>query len=155
MTSTYKVGDDIEGKVTGIVDFRRLRENRGGSGRTWSIFPKSTGALSKIRNSSSKSATKCKVKIIDVKDGKISLSLKALKQNPWKEAAAKYKKDIAVAWHHYQIQQTRRARFDRGRCCRTCTCVGFRLGRQTSRKSRTRQDLSVQDYPLRRERIRK
>ena len=37
-----------------------------------------------------------KVRIIEIKDGKISLSLKALKPNPWKEAAAKYKKDVSV-----------------------------------------------------------
>ncbi len=39
---------------------------------------------------------KVKAKIIEVKDGKISLSIKALKQNPWKEAAAKYKKGDQV-----------------------------------------------------------
>ena len=33
-----------------------------------------------------------KVKIVDIKDGKISLSVKQLRENPWKEAAAKYKK---------------------------------------------------------------
>ena len=36
------------------------------------------------------------MKIIEIKDGKISLSIKALKPNPWVEAAKKYKKDDAV-----------------------------------------------------------
>ena len=39
---------------------------------------------------------KVKVKVIEVKEGKISLSVKALKDNPWTEAAKKYKKDDMV-----------------------------------------------------------
>ena len=39
---------------------------------------------------------KVKVKVIEIKDGKISLSIKALKTNPWKEAEKKYKKDDTV-----------------------------------------------------------
>jgi ribosomal protein S1 len=38
-----------------------------------------------------------KVKVIEVKDGKISLSMKALKENPWSEAKNKYKKDDVVS----------------------------------------------------------
>ena len=36
------------------------------------------------------------MKIIEIKDGKISLSIKALKTNPWKEGEKKYKKDDIV-----------------------------------------------------------
>ncbi len=39
---------------------------------------------------------KVKVKIIEIKDGKISLSIKALKENPWANAALKYTKDQVV-----------------------------------------------------------
>jgi ribosomal protein S1 len=39
---------------------------------------------------------KVKVKVIDVKEDKISLSIKALKPNPWHEAGKKYKKDDVV-----------------------------------------------------------
>ena len=39
---------------------------------------------------------KVKVKIIEIKDGKISLSIKALKENPWHDAEKKYKKDDVV-----------------------------------------------------------
>ena len=42
-------------------------------------------------------AEKIKVKIIEIKEGKISLSIKALKENPWKEAEKKYKKDDVVS----------------------------------------------------------
>src|SRR6185436_2058838 len=36
------------------------------------------------------------VKIIDIKEGKISLSVKALKDNPWQVAASKYNKGDSV-----------------------------------------------------------
>ncbi len=39
---------------------------------------------------------KVRVKVIDVKDGKVSLSVKALKENPWIGAAKKYKKGDTV-----------------------------------------------------------
>ena len=35
---------------------------------------------------------KVQAKIIDISNGKVSLSLKALKEDPWKEAAEKFKK---------------------------------------------------------------
>ena len=39
---------------------------------------------------------KVKAKIIEVKSGKVSLSIKALKENPWKEASETYKKGDKV-----------------------------------------------------------
>src|SRR5581483_9712480 len=39
---------------------------------------------------------KVQVKVIEVKDGKVYLSIKALKPNPWAEAGKKYKKDMVV-----------------------------------------------------------
>jgi ribosomal protein S1 len=43
-----------------------------------------------------KPGDKIKVKIIEIKDEKISLSIKALKKNPWINAENKYKKDDPV-----------------------------------------------------------
>ncbi|HYF29249.1 MAG TPA: S1 RNA-binding domain-containing protein, partial [Candidatus Paceibacterota bacterium] len=37
-----------------------------------------------------------RVKVIEVKDGKVSLSVKALRENPWKIAADKYQKGQEV-----------------------------------------------------------
>ena len=37
-----------------------------------------------------------KVKVIEIKDDKVSLSIKALIEDPWKAAGAKYKKDQKV-----------------------------------------------------------
>ena len=95
MTSTYKVGDEIEGTVTGIVDFGafvKIAEGLEGlvhiSEIDWGLVEDPKLFL--------KVGDKVKVRIIEIKDGKISLSIKALKPNPWKEAASKYKKDVAV-----------------------------------------------------------
>jgi small subunit ribosomal protein S1 len=95
MASTYKVGDEIEGRVTGIVDFGafvKIAEGLEGlvhiSEIDWGLVEDPKVFL--------KVGDKVKVRIIEIKDGKISLSIKALKPNPWKEAAAKYKKDVQV-----------------------------------------------------------
>lgn len=91
----YKIGDEVEGEVTGIVDFGvfvKVEEGLEGlvhiSEIDWALVedPK---LLFKV-------GQKIHVKIIEIKEGKISLSIKALKENPWKEAATKYKKDQTV-----------------------------------------------------------
>jgi len=91
----YNVGDELEGEVTGMVDFGvfvKVEDDLEGlvhiSEIDWSLVedPKT---LFKIGD-------KVKVKVIEIKDGKISLSIKALKPNPWKEAQSRYKKDDVV-----------------------------------------------------------
>jgi small subunit ribosomal protein S1 len=92
----YKVNDEVEGEVTGIVDFGvfiKIEDGLEGlvhiSEIDWSLVedPK---ALFKV-------GQKIKVKIIEIKDNKVSLSIKALKPNPWTEASKKYKKDDVVS----------------------------------------------------------
>ncbi|MEK7558471.1 MAG: S1 RNA-binding domain-containing protein [Patescibacteria group bacterium] len=92
----YSLGDEIDGIVTGIVDFGiflKIEEGLEGlvhiSEIDWGLVedPK---ALFKV-------GEKIHVKIIEIKDGKISLSIKALRENPWKEAEKKYKKDDTVS----------------------------------------------------------
>ncbi|MCK5060083.1 MAG: S1 RNA-binding domain-containing protein [Candidatus Pacebacteria bacterium] len=91
----YSLGDEIEGEITGIVDFGifiKIEEGLEGlvhiSEIDWSLVedPRSLYNL----------GDKVKVKIIDIKDGKISLSIKALKENPWMSAEKRYKKDNIV-----------------------------------------------------------
>ena len=96
MTGKYAVGDEIEGEVTGVVDFGafvKIEDNLEGlvhiSEIDWSLVENPRTYL--------KVGQKIKAKIIDIKEGKISLSLKALKENPWVEAAKKYKKDQKVS----------------------------------------------------------
>ncbi len=91
----YKIGDEVSGTVTGMVDFGvfvKLEEGLEGlvhiSEINWSLVG-DPRLLFKV-------GEKVKVKIIEIKENKISLSLKALKENPWVEAATKYKKDSVV-----------------------------------------------------------
>ena len=91
----YAVGDEVKGEVTGTVDFGifvKIEEGLEGlvhiSELDWSLV-EDPRALYKVGET-------VKVKIIEIKDNKISLSVKALKQNPWVEASKKYKKDALV-----------------------------------------------------------
>ena len=93
---SYVVGDEVEGTVTGVVEFGifvKLTDGVEGlvhkSEIDWGLV-EDTKAHARVGD-------KVKAKIIEVKDNKISLSLKALKENPWKEAAKKYKKGDEVA----------------------------------------------------------
>jgi small subunit ribosomal protein S1 len=91
----YALGDELTGEVTGLVDFGvfvKLEEGLEGlvhiSEIDWGLV-ENPKTMFKI-------GEKVRVKIIEIKDDKISLSIKALKENPWKEAAEKYKKDMQV-----------------------------------------------------------
>jgi small subunit ribosomal protein S1 len=91
----YVLGDVVTGEVTGVVDFGvfiKLEEGLEGlvhiSEMDWALVenPKLMFHVDE----------KVKVKIIEIKEGKISLSIKALKENPWTDAEKKYKKDDVV-----------------------------------------------------------
>jgi len=91
----YTLNEEVTGEVTGMVDFGifvKLEEGLEGlvhiSEIDWALVenPKLLFHIGE----------KVKVKIIEIKDGKISLSIKALKENPWKEGEKKYKKDDVV-----------------------------------------------------------
>ncbi len=93
--SRYAVGDVLNGTVTGAVDFGifvKLEEGLEGlvhiSELDWGLV-EDTRALYKV-------GQQVKVKVIEVKDDKISLSIKQLKENPWVSAAKKYHKDQEV-----------------------------------------------------------
>ena len=87
----YKVGDVFTGEVTGTVDFGvfvKLEDGLEGLVHISEI----DWALVEDPKTMFKIGDKIKVKVIEVKDGKVSLSIKALKTNPWEEAEKKYKK---------------------------------------------------------------
>ncbi len=91
----YPVGDTAEGEVTGVVDFGvfvKLEPGLEGlvhiSELDWGLV-ENPHALFKV-------ADKVRVKVIEIKDGKISLSIKALKENPWHTAAERYSKGMEV-----------------------------------------------------------
>ncbi len=95
IVDTYKVGDICSGDITGIVDFGifvKIEDGLEGlvhiSEIDWTLV-ENPRTLYKVGD-------KVDVKVIEVKDGKISLSIKALKENPWIEAEKKYKKGDEV-----------------------------------------------------------
>ena len=87
----YEVGDTVEGDVTGVVDFGVFVKIEEGLEGLVHISEIDWGLVEDPR-AFFKVGDKVKAKIIEIKDGKISLSVKALKENPWVEAAKKYNK---------------------------------------------------------------
>lgn len=95
LVEKYHVNDVAEGVVTGATEFGvfvKLEEGLEGlvhiSEMDW--------ALVENPKTRYKVGEKVKVKVIEIKDDKVSLSIKALTEDPWKAAAAKYKKDQTV-----------------------------------------------------------
>jgi small subunit ribosomal protein S1 len=95
LVEKYHVGDILEGIITGATEFGvfvKLEEGLEGlvhiSEMDW--------ALVENPKTRYKVGEQVKVKVIEIKDGKISLSIKTLTDDPWKVAAAKYHKDQNV-----------------------------------------------------------
>jgi len=92
----YKVGDVVEGEITGVVDFGAfikfgVEELEGLihiSELDWQLI-ESPSEIIKV-------GEKVKAKIIDISEDKVSLSLKALKKDPWQDLEKKYKKGDVI-----------------------------------------------------------
>lgn len=95
MVNKYAVGDEVVGEITGIVDFGLFLKIEDGLEGLVHISEMDWGLVENPRVLF-KVGDKVKAKIIDIKDGKVSLSIKATKPNPWTEASNKYKKDDIV-----------------------------------------------------------
>jgi len=95
IVSKYEIGDEVDGTVTGVVDFGVFVKLEEGLEGLVHISEIDWGLVDDPRNFV-KVGQKIKAKVIEVKDSKISLSLKQMKPNPWTEAAKKYKKDMSV-----------------------------------------------------------
>jgi small subunit ribosomal protein S1 len=95
LIATYQVGDMVDGEVTGMVDFGVFIKLEEGLEGLVHISEIDWGLVDDPRHFF-KVGDKVKVKIIDIKDGKISLSVKQLKNNPWQVAADKYHKGDKV-----------------------------------------------------------
>ncbi|MBI4137903.1 MAG: S1 RNA-binding domain-containing protein [Candidatus Sungbacteria bacterium] len=93
----YKVGDVVEGEITGVVDFgafMRFDTSLGIEGLIhlseidWILIENPRDVL--------KPGDLVRAKIIDIQGDKVSLSLKQLKEDPWMKIAEKYKKGDRV-----------------------------------------------------------
>ena len=92
----YKVGDEIECTVAGIVDFGIFLKLEEGLEGLVHISEIDWGLVEDPR-SMFKVGDSIKAKVIEIKDGKISLSIKALKDNPWKEFENTLKKGDIIS----------------------------------------------------------
>lgn len=95
LADRYAVGDTVEGLVTGIVDFGIFVKVEEGLEGLVHISEIDWGLVEDPRLFAKVNDT-IKVKVIDIKDGKISLSLKQMSEDPWVSASKKYKKDDTV-----------------------------------------------------------
>lgn len=93
--SRYEVGDVLDGEVTGAVDFGVFVKVEDGLEGLVHISELDWGLVDNPR-ALYKQGDKVKVRVIEVKDDKISLSIKQLKENPWVLATNKYQKDQMV-----------------------------------------------------------
>ncbi|MFT5849999.1 MAG: small subunit ribosomal protein S1 [Patiriisocius sp.] len=91
----YEVGNVLNGEVTGAVDFGVFVKIEDGLEGLVHISELDWGLVEDTRTLF-KVGDKVQVKVIEVKDDKISLSIKQLRENPWSTAASKYKKDDSV-----------------------------------------------------------
>lgn len=93
--SKYAIGDNLDCTIAGIVDFGIFLKLEDGPEGLVHISELDWGLVEDPRNIF-KVGEKIKAKVIEIKDGKISLSVKALKENPWKEFEGKLKKGDIV-----------------------------------------------------------
>ncbi len=95
ISGKYSLGDELAGSISGIVDFGVFVKLEDGIEGLVHISEIGWGLVDDPRKLF-KLGEKVSVKVIEIKDGKISLSLKALKENPWKGAEERYKKGDTV-----------------------------------------------------------
>ncbi len=87
----YNIGDEISCTIAGVVDFGIFLKLEDGLEGLVHISELDWGLVEDPR-SMFKVGEEIKAKVIEIKDGKVSLSVKALKENPWKEFEGKLKK---------------------------------------------------------------
>ncbi len=94
--SKYSVGDELDSTVAGIVDFGVFLKIEDGVEGLVHISEIDWGLVEDPRQFF-KVGDKVRAKVIEIKDGKVSLSIKRLKQNPWLEFEDKIKKGDIVS----------------------------------------------------------
>ncbi len=106
LAKNYTVGQVVEGIISGVADFGaflRFTDNPAVEGFVhvseidWRIIenPKEILKVDEV----------VKAKIVDIKDGRISLSLKALKEDPWTKVSEYFKDGDEVTGTIYSLNQ--------------------------------------------------
>ncbi len=98
---SYKKGDVVEGEITGVVDFGAFIKFPVGEDEANTVeglihISELDWQLIEDPSEIVKAKQKIKAKIVDISNGKVSLSLKALKKDPWEKIEEKYKKGDIV-----------------------------------------------------------
>lgn len=96
MVTKYLPGDELDCEVTGAVDFGLFLKIEDGLEGLVHISELDWGLVEDPKKLY-KVGEKVRAKVIGVADDKISLSIKALKPNPWKSASERYKKSDTVS----------------------------------------------------------
>ncbi len=93
----YKVGDTIGGTVSGVVDFG-IFVRFGPDERLEGLAHISELDWQMVQNPNSLFSVgdEIKAKVIDVEDGRVSLSIKALKPDPWQDIAERFPKGTEI-----------------------------------------------------------
>ena len=94
--SKFKVGDEIEGEITSVVDFGAFMRPEGTHMEGLIHISEIDWTLIEDPRELLKPGDKVKTKIIDLQGDKMSLSLRALKENPWPKITEKYNKGDTV-----------------------------------------------------------
>lgn len=96
LLQSHKIGDEVEGEVTGVVDFGAFMKFGEGLEGLIHISEIDWGLVENPRDYV-KPGDHLKAKIIDIQGEKVSLSLKQLKEDPWKKIAETHKKGDLLA----------------------------------------------------------
>lgn len=95
IVAKYHLGMIVDGEITGVVDFGAFMKIEEGLEGLIHISEMDWGLVDNPRKLFAV-GDKIKAQIIEIKENKVSLSVKALKENPWKGAEKKYKKGDTV-----------------------------------------------------------
>ncbi len=97
LLNKYKVGDTVEGIISGVADFGafvRFIDQPSIEGLIH--ISELDHKLIEHPKEVVKVNDSVKAKVVEIKDGRVSLSLKALKPNPWESVGTKFKEGDAV-----------------------------------------------------------
>ena len=95
IVAKYRLGNIVEGEITGIVDFGAFMKIEEGLEGLIHISEMDWGLVDDPRKLF-KIGQHVKAQIIEIKENKVSLSVKVLLENPWKGEEKKYKKGDVV-----------------------------------------------------------
>lgn len=98
LVNSYKKGDTVEGEVTGVVDFGVFMKFGKDGHKLEGLVHISELSWQLVENPRDlyKEGDKVKAQVIEIVNGKVSLSIKALTEDPWTKIAEKFVADQIV-----------------------------------------------------------